>query len=444
MLRFAPSPTGFLHFGNIRVALLNFLFAKKNNLNFFLRIDDTDKERSKDQFTSSIVEDLKWLGIEYFKIIKQSERLEKYKDIFKFLKNKNLIYPCFESSDELSFKRKILLKQGKPPIYDRSSLNLTKSEITSKIQSGINPYWRLKLDERPIEWNDLIHGKITFNNLSVSDPVIFRSDEMPLFTITSVVDDAEMRVSHVFRGDDHITNTAAQIKLFKSIDASIPDFGHFPLIKSKTGEGLSKRSNSLSIKEFKEKKIFKIIILNYLNKIGTNQSIEEIQDFDSLVKSFDLKKFSKNSIFFDPSDIERLNAKYIKSIDFEKLEKNYSTGIDIKLWEVIKSNIDSIDEALEWKKLIKGKFNLEHKIIVEKNLKKIIKDCVPSNINNSFWELWTNKILKEFDIKPGKLYVTIRKILTGKKFGPSMNDLLTLMEKDEIIRRVDFNCEEED
>ena len=302
----------------------------------------------------------------------------------------------------------------------------------------------MKLDERPIEWNDLIHGKITFNNLSVSDPVIFRSDEMPLFTITSVVDDAEMRVSHVFRGDDHITNTAAQIKLFKSIDASIPDFGHFPLIKSKTGEGLSKRSNSLSIKEFKEKKIFKIIILNYLNKIGTNQSIEEIQDFDSLVKSFDLKKFSKNSIFFDPSDIERLNAKYIKSIDFEKLEKNYSTGIDIKLWEVIKSNIDSIDEALEWKKLIKGKFNLEHKIIVEKNLKKIIKDCVPSNINNSFWELWTNKILKEFDIKPGKLYVTIRKILTGKKFGPSMNDLLTLMEKDEIIRRVDFNCEEED
>ena len=247
MLRFAPSPTGFLHFGNIRVALLNFLFAKKNKLNFFLRIDDTDKERSKDEFTSSIVEDLKWLGIEYFKVIKQSERLEKYKDIFKFLKNKNLIYPCFESSDELSFKRKILLKQGKPPIYDRSSLNLTKSEIASKIQSGINPYWRLKLDERPIEWNDLIHGKITFNNLSVSDPVIFRSDEMPLFTITSVVDDAEMRVSHVFRGDDHITNTAAQIKLFKSIDASIPDFGHFPLIKSKTGEGLSKRSNSLSI-----------------------------------------------------------------------------------------------------------------------------------------------------------------------------------------------------
>ncbi len=256
MLRFAPSPTGFLHIGNIRVALLNYLFAKKNNLKFFLRIDDTDKERSKDEFKISIIEDMNWLGIDFFKVIKQSDRLNKYKEIFKILKNKNFIYPCFETADELSLKRKILLKQGKPPIYDRSSLNLTKNEVSSKIQSGKKPYWRLKLDEEPIEWNDMVHGKISFKNLSVSDPVVFRSDEMPLFTITSVVDDAEMGVSHIFRGDDHITNTAAQIKLFKLIEASIPSFGHFPLIKSKTGEGLSKRSDSFSIREFKKKKSF--------------------------------------------------------------------------------------------------------------------------------------------------------------------------------------------
>ena len=297
MLRFAPSPTGYLHIGNIRVALLNYLFAKKNNLDFFLRIDDTDKERSKDEFSISIMEDLNWLGINYTNVIKQSDRIKKYKDIFNFLINRNYIYPCFESADELSTKRKILLKQGKPPIYDRSSLYLTKEEVNIKIKSGIKPHWRLKLDEEPIEWNDMIHGKITFNNLSVSDPVVFRSDEMPLFTITSVVDDSEMNVSHILRGDDHITNTAAQIKLFKLLEAKIPNFGHFPLVKSKSGKGLSKRTDSYSVKEFKKKKIFSIVILNYLNKIGTSQSIEEIHSLDSLVESFDLNKFSKNYNF---------------------------------------------------------------------------------------------------------------------------------------------------
>ena len=185
MLRFAPSPTGFLHMGNIRVALVNYLYAKKNNLNFFLRIDDTDQERSKTEFIESIIEDLEWLGIHYKKVIKQSERISKYKGIFDFLKSKDFIYPCFESADELSLKRKILLKQGKPPIYDRTSLRLKKSEIHSLIQSGKRPHWRLKLDDETIEWSDMIHGKIVFSNLSVSDPVVFRSDEMPLFTITS-------------------------------------------------------------------------------------------------------------------------------------------------------------------------------------------------------------------------------------------------------------------
>ncbi len=444
MLRFAPSPTGFLHMGNIRVALINYLFAKKNNLSFFLRIDDTDQERSRDEFIESIIEDLEWLGIGYKKIIRQSERKSKYKEIFDFLKSKNFIYPCFESAEELSLKRKILLKQGKPPIYDRSSLRLTKSEIQVFIQSGKKPHWRLKLDDENIEWNDMIHGKIIFSNLSVSDPVVFRSDEMPLFTITSVVDDADIGVSHIFRGDDHITNTAAQIKLFKLIDAKIPNFGHFPLIKSISGQGLSKRSNDFSLREFRKKKILKIVLLNYLQKIGTNQSFEKIEDINTLYKNFKISNFSKNSVFFEPKDIDRLNSKYLKNLDIETIKQTFNLNFDKNFWLVIRSNINSIDEAKEWFDLVKNEFLMANKIILKKPLKSLILKFIPEKVDKNFWSDWTNKIIENFEIKPKVLYINLREILTGKKYGPSMNDLLTLIKKDEIIKRLESNCEEED
>lgn len=444
MLRFAPSPTGLLHMGNIRVALLNYLFAKKNDIGFFLRIDDTDEERSKEEFIEYIVEDLKWLGIDYQKIIKQSDRRSKYKDVFNFLKSNGYIYPCFESANELSLKRKILLKQGKPPIYDRSSLKLKKSEIKALIKSGINPHWRMKLDDKSIEWSDMIHGEISFANLSVSDPVVFRSDEMPLFTVTSVVDDADMNVSHVFRGDDHITNTAAQIKLFKLLGSKIPNFGHFPLIKSKSGQGLSKRSNDFSVREFRKKKILKVVILNYLRKLGTSQSIEDIESLQTLCKKFDLKQFSKNSVFFDPKDIERLNAKHLKNMDVDDIKQIFKLDFESDFWMIIRSNIDSINEAQEWYDLIKKKFIIKDKVILKKSLKDLIIKNIPNKINKESWTEWTSKILNNYEIKPKVLYITIREILTGKKFGPSMNDLLTLIRKDEIIKRLEMNCEEKD
>lgn len=444
MLRFAPSPTGLLHMGNLRVALLNYLFAKKNNLNFFLRIDDTDQERSKKEFIESIIEDLKWLGIDYFKLIKQSDRESKYRDVFNFLKKNNYIYPCFESPDELSLKRKILLKQGKPPIYDRASLKMTGKEVRSLIQEGKKPHWRLKLDDESIKWNDMIHGLISFNNLSISDPVVFRSDEMPLFTITSVVDDADMQVSHIFRGDDHITNTAAQIKLFKLLNSKIPIFGHFPLMKSQSGKGLSKRSDSFSIRDFRNRKVFKIVILNYLKKIGTNESIEHIEDINSLINRFDLRNFSKSSFFFDPIDVERLNLKFLKNIDVDEINKTLKSNYGDTFWKIVRSNINSIDEIKEWDLLINKDFKIKEKITLKKGLKDVIKKCIPEKVNQEFWKLWTNNILTKYDIKPKDLYLMLRKILTGKKFGPSMNDLLTLMKKDEIMKRVETNCEEED
>ena len=441
MLRFAPSPTGFLHVGNLRVALLNYLFAKKNNIKFFLRIDDTDSERSSQKYTESIISDLEWLKIEYFDIFKQSERMNKYIDVFNYLKKKEFIYPCFESAEELSLKRKILLKQGKPPIYDRGSLRLKKSEISSLISSGKKPHWRLKLNDELITWDDKIHDKVIFKNLSISDPVIFRSDELPLFTITSVVDDADLNVTHIMRGDDHLTNTAAQIQLFKMLDSKVPEFGHFPLIKSISGESLSKRTGKDSINQLRSEKIFPIIIINYLSKIGTSNSIESIIAKNKLIQEFDLKIFSKNSIIYDPNELHRLNSKYLKELNFEELKKVTNPIFNQNFWEVVKSNIDNIKEAEDWYETINSHLILKDKVVLGNELQKIILDELPEKINSQTWVEWTKKILEKYDIKPKELYTNLRIILTGKQFGPSMNNLLTLLNTKEIVNRIKVNSE---
>ena len=439
MLRFAPSPTGFLHIGNARVAVLNYLYAKKNDLDFFLRIDDTDNTRSEEKYVDSIYKDLEWLGIKYSKVVRQSSRSEKYKDVFNYLKNKELIYPCFETQEELAIKRKVQLNQGKPPIYDRASLNLNKNEISNLISKGKQPHWRLRLDERSISWNDEIHGEIKFDNLSISDPVLFRSDEMPLFTITSVVDDIDFKVTNILRGDDHITNTAAQIKLFEYLGGQIPKFGHFPLMRSKTGAGLSKRFNSFSINELGKKKIFPIVLLNYLTKIGSSVSIENIDDLEKLKTDFQINHFSKNSVLFDEDDLDRMNSKYLKDLPFDVLKKHFDIDCDKKFWEIIKKNIEKIDEVQEWKEIILNGTDL--KVSVSPELLESIKKFIPNEINEKSWKIWTDKILEESIIKPKELFVTLRLLLTGKKFGPSMNELLTLLERKEIFKRIEDNSD---
>ena len=439
MLRFAPSPTGYLHIGNARVAVLNYFYSLQKGLDFFLRIDDTDKERSDEKYVDAIKRDLSWLGIKFKKIVRQSERLESYKSVFELLKKKDLIYPCFETSEELALKRKVLLKQGKPPIYDRNSLNLKKSEISSLINSGKLPHWRLKLDDEPIFWNDKIHGDVKFDNLSISDPVLFRSDEMPLFTITSVVDDVEFNVSNILRGDDHITNTAAQIKLFRYLGSEVPNFGHFPLMRSKTGSGLSKRFNSFSLDDLRKRKIFPLIILNYLNKIGSNLSNDEIDDIDLLKKNFDLSSFSKNSVLFNDSDLERLNSKYLKTLTYHNLKKFFDVKYDERFWDIIKNNVDGLKEIDEWYQILN--FNHNQKTAIEPELYTLIKEYLPPKIDKDTWSIWTTKILEVTKTKPKDLYMKLRFILTGRNYGPSMNEMLTLYSREEILKRIESNCD---
>ena len=262
---------------------------------------------------------------------------------------------------------------------------------------------------------------------------------MPLFTVTSVVDDADLNVTNIIRGDDHITNTAAQIKLFQYLGSSIPNFAHFPLMRTKSGSGLSKRFNSFSLKELKKKKILPIIIVNYLSKIGSSLSIDKTENLKSLIKNFRVTEFSKNSVLFNEGDLTRMNSKNLKELSFEDLNKYLKIDCDQKFWEVIRGNIEQFDEIQEWYDIVlKG---ISIKVKVEEKLLNLIKLNIPEKIDPQSWQIWTKSILEKTEIKPKDLFITIRMLLTGKKFGPSMNELLTLFTRKEILKRIEVNSE---
>ena len=436
MLRFAPSPTGLLHVGNARIALLNYLCAKKNNLKFLLRIDDTDLERSKSEYTDAIKEDLEWLGIKFDDCFFQSKRMSIYNEIAETLKKKGKLYPCYESAEELSLKRKIQLKMGKPPIYDRSSLKLTQKEKSQFSKLNKKPHWRFKLSDKEIKWIDRIHGEIRFEKLSISDPVLIRSDGTPLFTITSVIDDIDYKISSIIRGDDHITNTAAQIELFHSLDADIPDFAHFPLMKSSTGESLSKRLSSLSLREIRESKIDFNVLNNILTKLGSSLSIDSIKTVNELIDEFNFLNFSKSSIQFNYDDVFRLNSKYLKSISYEEIKEISQKDFTKEFWGAVKSNIETTDDLELWLKTIYDK-KFQNKIIQdEKEFLKIAEDNLPDIVNNETWSIWTNKISDITGRKGKKLFMPLRIAITGMDKGPEMNLILPLINRKEILRRL--------
>ena len=436
MLRFAPSPTGYLHVGNVRVALLNYLFAKKNNFSFFLRIDDTDIERSEIKYTKAIKEDLKWLGLVPSKCIMQSDRIKIYKDVAETLKSKGMLYPCYESTEELSLKRKIQLKSGKPPIYDRSALKLSVNDRNNLEKNGVKPHWRLLLDDKPIEWNDLIHKKIKFDKLFISDPILIRSDNTPLFTLTSVIDDIEFKISHVLRGDDHITNTAAQITLFRYLDSELPKFGHFPLLKTINGEELSKRFGSNSLKEIKNRKINPDVLNTFLAKIGTSFSIEKVKNLETLEKEFDINSFSKNTIKFNFQDLTRLNIKYFRNLSIEEIRNILEIEISESFWEAIKFNIEDIEEINLWLNVTIDKSLKSDIVKKDKFFFDIAFENLPNEINKDTWSLWTKKISDLSGKKGRSLFLSLRVALTGQKKGPEMNLFLPHIDRNLILKRL--------
>ena len=435
--RFAPSPTGLLHVGNARSAVLNWAHINNIGGEFILRIDDTDKVRSKKEFEVKIKKDLEWLGITWHKTFNQSDRQYIYDQGIQKLKDKKRIYPCFESSEELSLKKKSQLTSGKPPIYDRSSLNLSEEKIAEYISSGKIPHWRFKLKDGIIEWNDLVKGKVSFESNNLSDPVLIREDGSLLYHLPSVIDDIEEEITDVIRGDDHITNTAFHIQIFKALDFKIPKFGHHPFLTDKEGKGFGKRLGSLSIEKMRDDGFENITLLNYLLSIGTSSNITNEIKTSSLLKLFDISQLSSSSPKFSIDILKLLNQAILQKYDFEDV-KNKFLDLNIKdvdsiFWQFVKNNIEFFSDTLDWRNIILSNesYNTEDKKFLTQVAELLPNE--PYTIDS--WDEWTSLIKSKTGKKGKDLFMPLRKALTGKDRGPELKYLLPLLSKDKILQK---------
>ncbi len=438
--RFAPSPTGKIHIGNARSAILNWIYCKKNQGEFILRIDDTDSIRSKVEFENSIKKDLKWLGLDWSYSFNQSNRKNIYDKKIQILKQKKRLYPCFETEEELALKKKSLLSSGKPPIYDRSSLNLSDEEVEKKIESGIQPHWRFKLDHENISWNDIIKGNVSFDAKNLSDPVLIRADGSLLYHLPSVIDDIEEKITHIIRGEDHIANTAYHIQIFRALDASVPSFAHHPFLVDETGKGFSKRLGSLSIENFRDEGYENITLLNYFLFIGSSINIDPIKDINEILKKFDIQSLSKSSAKFSMESLKNLNENTIKLFTYAEINHKLK---DINLnfrkesfWRFIKNNISFIKEAKDWEGVI-TKINNAKEYDIDSNFIDIAINELPNDpFDEKTWNHWTAKINSKTGLKGKDLFMPLRLILTGKSHGPELKYLMPLFNRNEILQKL--------
>ncbi|MDX2050215.1 MAG: glutamate--tRNA ligase [Rickettsiaceae bacterium] len=439
--RFAPSPTGLLHVGNIRTALVNKLFALKHQGEFILRIDDTDRARSTKEFEESIIYDLNWLGYEYSEIYWQSKRVEKYMEAIERLKKIGRLYECFETEEELNIKRKFQLSNGRPPIYDRAALKLTSKQRQDLTESGRKPHYRFRLDDSLVEWKDMIKGITHFDVTHISDPVILKEDGSMTYMLCSCVDDIDMKISHVIRGEDHVTNTAIHVQIIAALGAKSPEFGHLSLIKTKE-EKISKRIGGGSVKELREQKNIEPMSINsFFANLGTHNKIAPYKNLSDLVKIFDIGKFGTSPTNYSETELEQLNHKYIMSLEFEEIEGRLNNANSKKFskefWNTIRTNVRSLKEAEDWWDICYNYAFARPEADDLIVLKKAIESIRDLEFNKDLWIVWTNKI-KEKTGRVGKsLYMPLRRAITGLDHGPELSDLILLMGKEKIINRLE-------
>ena len=437
--RFAPSPTGFLHVGNIRAAIINFLYVKKNGGEFILRLDDTDVQRVKNEYKEMILKDLSWLGLKYDNFYKQSDRLENYQKAKDVLIDSGRIYECYESDVELNLQRKSQIASGIPPIYNRLALNLTKEQKENYQKQGIKPYYRFLLEDKIISWDDKIKGKITYPGRSFSDPVLIRDNGIPTYTFCSVVDDIEMKITDIIRGEDHITNTAIQIQIFEALKSKIPNFSHLALIKAREGK-ISKRLGGFDIKSLREDGIEPLSIINLFSQIGSSRNVEIYDDINKLLNYFDLKDFSKSSTNYDLNEINIINQKLLNIISFDKIKNRLNDlkieGVNELIWTSLQSNLNVLDDIRYWLDIYQKPFKFNHKK-EDREFLNFAKECLPDTINKlDSWQNWLNNIKQKTNRKGKELFIPIRLALTGKDNGPELKTLLMMISRDEILSRL--------
>lgn len=442
-VRFAPSPTGLLHVGNIRIAILNYLFAKSQNGKFVLRIDDTDKKRSTVKSENLILEDLRWLGIEWNEFYKQSNHFPKYREAMEYLKSVGRIYPCYETKDELSLKRKIQASKGIPPVYDRASLKLSDQEKIKLEESGVKKYWRFKLNETEnIEWNDLVHGKISIPLNSISDPIIMKPDGSYVYTFASVVDDVNIGITHIIRGDDHITNTAAQIDIFRALSGNNPEFAHVPLLSSIDGQDVSKRtSSSLSMVNLRNAGMEPQAIINILSSLGTSNNVSPEDSLENLVNKFSFSKMSLSSPKFNVRDVEVLTKKIVSEKTFDeikpKISENIAKNISEDFWETIKGNINTLKEVDFWYDIFYKDIPSCVEKLDEGYLNQMSESLSPS-IN---FDEWISQLKKISGRKGRDLFHPIRLVLTNQDTGPELRKIFAILGYEKIKSRIEKNID---
>jgi glutamyl-tRNA synthetase len=437
--RFAPSPTGLIHVGNARTALINWLFAKKHGGTFLLRFDDTDKERSKAEYAAAIETDLNWLGTPPDEIAHQSARFDRYDDIADGLRKSGRLYACYETPDELDTKRKRQRLRGLPPVYDRAGLNLSDAEKSALESEGRRPHWRFQLEDRAVTWNDLIRGDQSIDAASLSDPVLIRADGTYLYTLPSVVDDIDFAVTHVIRGEDHVANTGVQIQIFEALNAKSPVFAHHNLLTGTDGRGLSKRLGALSIGALRDDGLEALAVASHAATIGTSDPVAPHLSMDELSDLFEFSKISRAPARFDEAELLGLNAKLLHITNYESVKGRLSQqGIEDgeAFWNAVHGNIERLDEVAMWWKIVDG--NITPDIAAED-----LEFCAqarellpPEQWNAETWKEWTSALKAATGRKGKPLFMPLRKALTGLEHGPELAGLLPLIGRDRSEQRL--------
>ena len=431
--RFAPSPTGWLHIGNLRAALFNYAIARQNGGTFILRIDDTDPERSKDEYIQGIKDDLTWLGMDWDRVEHQSARLDRYLAAKERLIDMGRLYECFETPTELDLKRKKQLNMGKPPVYDRAALQLTEAQKDAYRAEGRQGHWRFKLDLERIEWTDGIIGDISIDAASVSDPVLIKGDGQILYTFASPVDDLEMGITDIVRGSDHVTNTATQIQIIQALGGDVPRFAHHSLLTGPQGEALSKRLGTLALRDLRKQGIAPQAILSLMARLGSSDPVELRAGIEEVVSNFDLSKFGSAPTKFDAADLGPLTARHLATLSVgDVTDVLTSAGVPEDLreafWNVVRENINTLDEVAVWWAMFRDGATP----LVADEDKDFVAEAFallpPMPYDATTWSSWTTAVKEATGRKGKQLFMPLRKAVTGRERGPEMADVMPLLQ----------------
>ena len=436
-VRFAPSPTGNLHVGNLRTALVNYLFARREGGHFMLRIDDTDTERSTPEFEASIRADLEWMGMGWDSEDRQSARLDRYDAALKQLADAGRAYPCYETPEELALKRKAQLSAGRPPVYDRAALKLTDEQKAEHEAAGRRPHWRFLLNDAEVSWTDMVRGDVSYHMSSLSDPVLMREDGRVIYTMASVVDDIDHGITHIIRGEDHVTNSAAQIQLFEALGAAAPAMGHVALLAGADGEGLSKRLGSLSIGQLRDEGTEATSLASLLARIGTADPVVPQAAMQDITDGFDLSRFGRATAKFDPAELAQVNARIVQQLSFadvaDRLASEDVDGGEV-FWIAVRDNLSTVAEAGDWWQVCRAAIT---PVIEAAEVTDAAADLLPEGeISADIWQPWTKSVAEATGAKGRGLFMPLRLALTGREKGPEIAPLLAFIGRDRIIARL--------